>query len=382
MPYFYTDANGQRQGPINDQTLLALIAQGIILRTTPMETEGGHRGLAGQLQIPGIVWPAPPTPLQELLHCTNCGTVVSRQADSRKCLSCGFKSTGHRKFCRSCGTGISSKQEICVRCGTAVPSTWTILTENLSNFFSVGTASSLAIAKFAVGWGLVLGIIAALWWFFFPIYFSPGSFGGNPFSSLIASLNRAKPGDWVKYETTIMSPEGNMEKGNVTYRVVSKDGKKIRLQITMDTGINRFGPGGGRPQGTQSHEVEIDLSKSPKELIQSLLEQPEIPRGPRDFMKNVDLAIKRGRTSRGAMSVAGEKFNCAITSYTFTMTVGNIAVTIRDFKEWTSEKVPVFGSVKMEWQTTVPMPINLNDVDSGVKMKTFSITTTLVEYGW
>ena len=53
MPnYFYIDANGQKHGLVNDQQLQALAAQGVITPNTPLETEGGHRGTAGQ--IPGL----------------------------------------------------------------------------------------------------------------------------------------------------------------------------------------------------------------------------------------------------------------------------------------------------------------------------------------
>jgi len=49
MSYFYTDANGQRQGPVNNQQLKALVVRGIINPTTPMETDAGQRGIAGQI---------------------------------------------------------------------------------------------------------------------------------------------------------------------------------------------------------------------------------------------------------------------------------------------------------------------------------------------
>jgi len=53
MPnYFYIDANGQKHGLVNDQQLQALAAQGVITPNTPLETEGGHKGTAGQ--IPGL----------------------------------------------------------------------------------------------------------------------------------------------------------------------------------------------------------------------------------------------------------------------------------------------------------------------------------------
>ena len=53
MPnYFYFDANGQKHGLVNEQQLQALAAQGKITPNTPLETDDGHQGLAGQ--IPGL----------------------------------------------------------------------------------------------------------------------------------------------------------------------------------------------------------------------------------------------------------------------------------------------------------------------------------------
>jgi len=57
--YYYIDANGQRQGPVTSQQLKALAAQGVINPQTPLMTESGHKGLAGQ--IPGL-FAAPPSP--------------------------------------------------------------------------------------------------------------------------------------------------------------------------------------------------------------------------------------------------------------------------------------------------------------------------------
>ena len=51
MPnYFYLDTNGQKQGPVNDQQLQTLATQGIITPDTPLVTDGGHKGKAGQIQ--------------------------------------------------------------------------------------------------------------------------------------------------------------------------------------------------------------------------------------------------------------------------------------------------------------------------------------------
>jgi len=59
MPnFYYTDANGQR-GLINEVQLKALAVQGIITPNTPLETEAGHKGKAGQLK--GLFATAPVT---------------------------------------------------------------------------------------------------------------------------------------------------------------------------------------------------------------------------------------------------------------------------------------------------------------------------------
>ena len=47
--FFYTDANGQKQGPVNDQQLEVLVTRGVIKPNTPLETGTGHKGLAGQI---------------------------------------------------------------------------------------------------------------------------------------------------------------------------------------------------------------------------------------------------------------------------------------------------------------------------------------------
>jgi hypothetical protein len=64
MPYYYTDVNGQRQGPIDDAQLKLRASQGHITPQTPLETDSGHRGLAGQ--IPGLKFSnAVPKPAEE-----------------------------------------------------------------------------------------------------------------------------------------------------------------------------------------------------------------------------------------------------------------------------------------------------------------------------
>ena len=64
--YFYTDENGYRFGPIDIQRLQTLAYRGTITAATPLETDTGHKGLAGQ--IPGLKFnpvislPAAPAP--------------------------------------------------------------------------------------------------------------------------------------------------------------------------------------------------------------------------------------------------------------------------------------------------------------------------------
>ena len=55
MPnFFLVQPNGHKQGPISEQRLKELAAQGIIEPNTLLETESGHKGTAGQ--IPGLVF--------------------------------------------------------------------------------------------------------------------------------------------------------------------------------------------------------------------------------------------------------------------------------------------------------------------------------------
>ena len=60
MPnYFFTDTNGTKRGPLTPQQLKALAEQGRITPSTPLETDTGHKGLAGQIR--GL-FSAPPNP--------------------------------------------------------------------------------------------------------------------------------------------------------------------------------------------------------------------------------------------------------------------------------------------------------------------------------
>ena len=79
--YFYIDANGQKQGPINDQLLQTLAAHGVINPHTPMETDTGHKGVAGQ--IPSLTFStAVPTPSVQMPSAVSPAVSTPRAIDS------------------------------------------------------------------------------------------------------------------------------------------------------------------------------------------------------------------------------------------------------------------------------------------------------------
>ena len=71
--YFIIDTAGQKQGPYNEQQLQALAAKGSIEPTTPLETDTGHQGMAGQ--IPGLIFDtAAPPPFAQTSQATPQGS--------------------------------------------------------------------------------------------------------------------------------------------------------------------------------------------------------------------------------------------------------------------------------------------------------------------
>ena len=63
--FFCYDASGQKRGPFNEQQLQALAAQGKILPTTPLETDTGYKGVAGQ--IPSLTFRTAPPPVSQTI---------------------------------------------------------------------------------------------------------------------------------------------------------------------------------------------------------------------------------------------------------------------------------------------------------------------------
>ena len=140
--FFLTDKNGTKH-TVNEQQLQVLAAQGKITPATPLETDTGHTGLAGQ--IPGLNFktaapspfaqPAQVVPPVGSCFCTNCGNPVSGQAVA--CMSCGAKPIGHRKFCRQCGVALKPEQVICVKCGAGIRETEEL--PPVKNFLGIDT---------------------------------------------------------------------------------------------------------------------------------------------------------------------------------------------------------------------------------------------------
>jgi len=58
--YFYYDDNGYKYGPVSEQQIQSMAEQGIINPNTPLESDTGHKGTAGQ--IPGLFAATSPQP--------------------------------------------------------------------------------------------------------------------------------------------------------------------------------------------------------------------------------------------------------------------------------------------------------------------------------
>ena len=121
MPnFFLVQPDGHKQGPISEEQLKTLASNGDVTPTTLMETDTGHKGVAGQ--IPGLTFkvnvPAVIGNTRQDVFCTNCGNPISEQAVA--CMGCGAKPTGHRRFCRHCAAHLGPEQIICTKCGAGI----------------------------------------------------------------------------------------------------------------------------------------------------------------------------------------------------------------------------------------------------------------------
>jgi hypothetical protein len=93
--WFYYDDNGQKQGPIDEEQLQILVANGMILPETRIETEDGRKAKAGKIK--GLTFPpvdtvSPDNPF-----------VTPLPEPGWACPHCGEPMTAGEKFCGSCG---------------------------------------------------------------------------------------------------------------------------------------------------------------------------------------------------------------------------------------------------------------------------------------
>ena len=403
--YFYFDSNNQKRGPYSEvQQLQELVDHGIITPTTQMETDGGHRGMAGQIPVlkfatvgpppkqffctncgsttseqavacmscgakptghrkfcrqcgagvspeqvvctkcgagvGGVTRPSAASSASQQLFCTNCGSTASEQVIA--CMSCGAKPTGHKKFCRQCGVPLSSEQVVCVKCGASTSATR--IPDAKQMMQSVISSSNIAIIKKVVIWAIIIALVLGLGGF--AVKFAL-SWGGNP-------LKKAKQGDWVRYDVSV---DGRRESSVLLFEILSNDGKKVKIRTSdpSNTGYRR-GLGGtplGMPLGmmfTGQDEFEIDLTMSPKKILTWL------NRCPITLNNKKVVNIVNGRTSKETLQAAGQSFNCVVTPFTITLLSGTEGETLTiTCKTWmsTSKAAPVGGMIKMEIQTKI-----------------------------
>ena len=344
----------------------------------PDQIEIRSRGTAEQ--IPWLKFPPPP----KQLFCTNCGNAVPEHAAG--CRSCGLKPTGHKNFCRQCG-GVRNpdpKQVICTQCGADFGSGIIPDPTRIAR-----ALNGEAVKKLFIG-GVALAVVAGLFWFVFPILFSSikAPFGGNN-NPLTSQLKRAKSGDWAEYEIAFSGNGAPSEREKFKIEVISNDGKRLKLQTTTTQTVrewvsNRGGDrmqrsgGEGEMQEVEKEvktDAEIDLSKSEEEIMMSLIKGGRPIDIPFIIQKYIDsrvkVEIKKGKTTRETLSVAGQTFNCTCTPYIFSITLDNLTLTIRDIKEWASKAAPISGTVQTEFRMTLP----------GVnKLETLTVTLRLTGF--
>lgn len=352
--YFYFDQTNQKLGPVSESQLHLLVAQGAIGPMTPLETDGGYKGLAEQ--ISGL-FPDTPHPAPKQLFCTNCGDPVPEHAVG--CMSCGIKPTGHKKFCRQCGIAINPEQIVCTKCGAKIGRS---IIPDVSRAKQVAHSIFGQVKQWIVPVAVTVTIVVG-------IYFAGsavlGLFGGSNRSHII-QLKKAKSGDWAEYELTMSAPESDTERVKFKVEVMSNDGKRVRLQATTD---------GPSRRGAEKTDIEIDLSKSDEEMMKSMLGMDmsvDMPIDVKNILDKIKFDIKKGRKSRETLSIAGQSFNCFVIPYTIDVTVGNVTITVRDIKEWTSKTAPVGGIVRTEYRTEFPTPNG--------RTETFSISISLTSF--
>ena len=349
MNYFYYDQNNQKRGPASEQQLKELAAKGLIGPHTPMKTDTGHKGVAGQ--IPGIEFPpqgtAPPPPSPpKQVFCTNCAQPVAENAAG--CMSCGLKPTGHKKFCRQCGAARTPEQIVCTQCGANLAATFMPDAKKVMETV-VSSSSGAAIKKFAFG-TVAIALVVGVIWYVLP--FLSFSLGGS--TMYLNQLKKAKSGDEVEYETSI-SIGGERDRDRVRHRfsieVLSNDGRRIRLQRTFQD-WNQYRNEWSSEDKMPLLEIELSSLKSDVDLVRAIMREMmrDAPREIRDAVDKIDWEVRGGKRTSETMTMAGQSFKCTVTPLTVSATSGSVTTTVRDIKQWTSPEVPVTGLVKAEFQ--------------------------------
>jgi len=358
MNYFYFDQTNQKRGPVSEQQLRDLATQGLIGPHTPMETDTGHKGVAGQ--IPGLFPAQGATPPPKQLFCTNCAQPVPENASG--CMSCGLKATGHKKFCRQCGAGRTPEQIVCTQCGANLATTFIPDAKKVMESV-VSSSSSGIIRKFAFR-GIIIAVIAGLIWFILSFFPPPG--GGSMY---LNQLKSAKSGEWAEYEYTLSMPgERDSGKWKVRQEVLSKSDRSIKIETTIT-----------HPHGyVEKQEMEIDLSASSDEqlirsIVKEIIRQQNAHNNARDFVDKIKFDIRSGRRSSETLSTGGQSFRCTVVPFTVSTTVGSLTVTVRDIKTWLSSSAP-FGLVQAEFRMDVPP-----DFDTG-RESAFVVTVRLTGF--
>ena len=278
--WHYYNENNEKTGPITSKELKQLVLSGTITQKTIVENSEGRIATAEELT--GLTFP---TTVQAIhssalkqLFCTNCGKPVSEQAAA--CMSCGVKPAGHKKFCRQCGVGLNADQVVCVKCGTKVAAGYQDVVKNLStSFMSRVKQGAMSIFEKIKKWLKLMGILVIV------VFAVVGlaTFANNIFATMMVYQFETKPGDWTEYEITV-SRDSRKEKIKFKTDILSDDGKKLRLQMT----VYLSGPFG--QMRDVKREFEIDRSKSKSKVIQSWLNgnmPVDMPANMRDFMDNL-----------------------------------------------------------------------------------------------
>jgi len=282
--FFYYDRINQKIGPVTEQQLKELASQGVIESNTPIETGGGHKGLAGQ--IPGMVFKTPvPQPV------------------------------------------------------------------SVSKWIKPVVIAGIAVA-------VIVSLVM-----FVPQIIPSGS------SNMLKSLRNAKPGDWIRYDVEMKTGKNDhTQKESLLIDVVSNDGKKIKLKISDPNDPRAFRkavPFAGAIEIDEAIEIDLSNANSPEKFLAWLNQCPITVNGKKLIQ------IKKGKSVKETIQVAGTSFNCVMTHLTATLTGPDGETFTIIVKLWESKTAPVGGQVKAEWDVRMV---------SKTSTETFNVTATLATF--